>query len=528
LYLPQNFRDPIPSGPRTVPASGDYAQGDDYGQGEFSGNGHSALSEAAEAPAVSSLSDRGMPEVAQVKLGDPILHYSPSSSYVEDDRGSIEPNDRVVLIVEDDVHFARILLDMARNQGFKGLVAQQGDIALNLAEQYKPDAITLDLKLPRLDGWTVLDRLKKDPQTRHIPVQVISVMDRDQGVALGAISYLEKPVSGETLEGAFAQIKSFIERDVRDLLLVESDDSERVSLVELLTGKDVAVTAVSTAASARAALDSGSFDCVVLDIATSPSDGIALLKEIRKNQQHQDMPVIIYTGTDLTQEEESQLKKYATSTIAKDAKSADRLLDESALFLHRPIAKMPPAKRKIIEQRAGFTAIGRKRIGKNKGSIVTQDSGTANDEYSTMSNASHTPRQDKELLQDLAGRKVLVVDDDYRNIYALASMLETYGIVVAFAENGNAAIEALSNTPDIDIVLMDVMMPGMDGYVAMETIRKMETFRELPIIALTAKAMSGDREKCLAAGATDYIPKPADVDRLLNLIRQWVRPRISS
>ncbi|HEX5323260.1 MAG TPA: response regulator, partial [Capsulimonadaceae bacterium] len=523
LYLPEHFHGPVAPSQRLGTKPDDFA-GDEFSTDSFTVNGYSNGSAVADLSPVASLSDRGLPDVS-LSHGDSVLHYGTSQMQVQDDRDMIEPGDRVLLIVEDDIHFARILLDIARQQGFKGLVALQGDIALQLAEEHKPDAITLDLKIPRIDGWTVLDRLKRNPQTRHIPVQVISVMDREQGIALGAISYLEKPVSGEAVEGAFAHIKNYIDREVKDLLVVEDDEPQRKSMVSLLSGKDVAVTAVGTAEEARQAMENTHFDCVVLDLSLPALDGPELLKEIKQRPEYQDLPVVIYTGKEISREEELQMKKYAASIITKDTKSADRLLDETSLFLHRVISKMPSAKRKIIEGRINGAGSGPR---KRRGRAEAEGNGAAeiSNGYEPASRSTKAER-DKDLLQELAGRKVLVIDDDYRNIYALASMLESYGIDVAFAENGQEGITSLENTPGIEVVLMDVMMPGMDGYEATQAIRRMEQFRELPIIALTAKAMSGDREKCLAAGASDYIPKPVDADRLLSMIHQWVKPRVA-
>jgi CheY-like chemotaxis protein len=468
-------------------------------------------------------------------------------SEVPDDRAVITHEDRVLLIVEDDVHFARILLDMAREKGFKGVVALRGDTALVMAREYKPDAITLDLQLPLIDGWTVLDHLKRDPSTRHIPIQVISVVDRERGATVGAIAYLEKPVSSEALEGAFTHIKGFIDRDVKDLLIVEDDEVQRNSIVEMIGNRDVKTTAVATGEEALAQLESKHFDCMVLDLGLPDMAGFDLLRRVKRQAKYRDLPVVIYTSRDLTKQEETQLKKYAETIIIKDARSPERLLDETALFLHRVIAKMPEAKRRVIEDRAGDvkgnvldgtsqstpqgldTSTRARRNGAAQRDIV-QDGASTKGKSTAKRSASSvdgTPMltgksSTSEGSTDLSGRKILVVDDDVRNVFALTSVLENYGMNVVFAENGRDAIEMLHENPDVDLVLMDVMMPEMDGYETTQAIRQIERYVNLPIIALTAKAMAGDRERSLAAGASDYITKPVDLDMLLDTMRKWV------
>ncbi len=471
----------------------------------------------------------------------PTVHRLSPLPEVRDDRAAIEPGDRVLLIVEDDVNFAGILLDMVRQQGFKGLVAPSGEKGLELARRFKPDAITLDLKLSGMDGWALLDHLKRDPDTRHIPVQVISVMDRERGLTLGAISYLEKPVSPEALEGAFAHIKNFIDRDVKELLVVEDNEVQRAHIVELVGNGDVVTTAVGTGEEALAALKNKDFDCMVLDLTLPDREGFELLREVKAQPKFQDLPVVIYTSKDLSRQEEAELKKYAATIITKDATSSERLLDDTALFLHRVVSKMPEAKRKIVEQRHPSDSDG----GGN-GAAATEAAAPLTDAATRSKkragstpaaartgrkNAAETGNEAKGdtgavgaggVPGDMTGRTVLVVDDDMRNIFALTSMLESHGFNVLFAENGKTGIDILMQTPTVDVVLMDVMMPEMDGYETMEIIRRMERFENLPIIALTAKAMTGDREKCLAAGASDYIPKPVDTEHLLVMLGQWL------
>ncbi|HEX8709009.1 MAG TPA: HAMP domain-containing protein [Pyrinomonadaceae bacterium] len=401
-------------------------------------------------------------------------------SEISDDRNSIFDGEKVVLIVEDDLNFARILLDLAREKNFKGIVAMRGDAALALARKYKPDAITLDIKLPDRDGWTVLDRLKHDPSTSHIPVHIISGEEqRQRALHLGAITHLQKPVARDDLAKAFDSIAAFAERRVRRLLVVEDDDAQRMSIVELIGNGDVTTTAVATGAEALAALEAEPFDCMVLDLRLPDMSGFELIEKIQKDLGRVDLPIIIYTGKELTPKEETQLRKVADAIIVKEVSSPERLLAETALFLHRVEANLPEPKRRMLEQ------------------LHRRDPG-------------------------LAGRKVLIVDDDVRNIFALTSALESHNMEVVHAENGQEGIDLLRETPGIEAVLMDIMMPGMDGYEAIRTIRGIARFKDLPIIALTAKAMKADRDRCIEAGASDYISKPLDIDQLLSLLRVWL------
>jgi HAMP domain-containing protein/CheY-like chemotaxis protein/signal transduction histidine kinase len=407
--------------------------------------------------------------------------YAPDdASEVSDDRFSIFDGERVVLIVEDDINFAGILLDLAREKGFKGVIATRGDAALELARRYKPDAITLDLKLPDRDGWTVLDRLKHDPNTSHIPVHIISGEEqRQRALHSGAITHLQKPVSREDLASAFDQLATFAEKRVRKLLVVEDDEVQRMSIVELIGNGDVITTAVETGEEALTALKDEQYDCMVLDLKLPDMTGFDLIEKIQNELGRRDLPIIVYTGKELTPKEETQLRKVADAIIVKEASSPERLLAETALFLHRVEANLPEPKRRILEQ---------------------------------------LHRRDPVL----AGRKVLIVDDDVRNIFALTSALESHNMNVIHAENGQEGIDLLKEASDIEVVLMDIMMPGMDGYEAIRAIREMAEFRQLPIIALTAKAMKADRDRCIEAGASDYISKPLDIDQLLSLLRVWL------
>jgi CheY-like chemotaxis protein/HAMP domain-containing protein len=402
-------------------------------------------------------------------------------SDVRDDRDEIQDGDRVVLIVEDDPDLARTELEVARDRGFKGIVAIRGDSGLALAHEFKPDAIILDMKLPVMDGWTVLDRLKHHPETRHIPVHIVSAGDgRQNALKAGAVAFLEKPISKEGLENTFGEIRSFIDRGLKRLLVVEDDEAQRQAVVELIgSDEDVEVTAVGSGEAALEALDLERFDCMVLDLKLPDMGGFTLLEKLKEDERHSSIPVIIYTGKELTRSEETKLKKFAKSIVVKDASSPERLLDETSLFLHRVERKLPKEKRRMLEQ---------------------------------LHSADEVLKQ----------RKILIVDDDVRNVFALTSVLESHGMEVLYAENGKDGIELLRQHPEIDLVLMDIMMPGMDGYETMRVIRGDESFKQLPIISLTAKAMKGDREKSIASGASDYITKPVDTDQLLSLMRVWL------
>jgi CheY-like chemotaxis protein/methyl-accepting chemotaxis protein len=397
-----------------------------------------------------------------------------------DDREGLTPADRVVLIVEDDPKFATTLLNMARVHGFKGVVALRGDTGLTLARRLLPSAILLDLGLPAIDGLKLLEHLKAHPQTRHIPVHILSGGDKKhEGLSLGAVAYVEKPVSKDALDRTFEDIEGFLHRKASKLLIVEDDERERNTIVELIGSGDVETTAVGSIEDALTALDAGHFDCMVLDLTLKNASGFELLETMAKRPELRSLPVIVYTGRDLSPAEETKLKKFARSIILKDARSPERLLAETTLFLHRIEASMPQPKRRMLHDAAGSEAT-------------------------------------------FKGKQALIVDDDVRNIYALSSVLEEAGMNVVFAENGKAGLDMLKTTPGISIVLMDVMMPEMDGYEAMREIRKIPEFKNLPVLALTAKAMKGDREKCLAAGASDYVTKPVDPDQLLSLMRVWL------
>ena len=404
----------------------------------------------------------------------------PDDTDLKDDRTKLSPGDNVLLIIEDDLSFANIVMDFAREKGFRVLLARNAANGIALATRLNPSAITLDLHLPDNDGWMVLDRLKHDPKTRHIPIHIISVdEERERSLRLGAVSYFQKPLTKESLEDALDQTIEFLNRPLKNLLIIEDDAVQRQSLVELVGNGDVHSTAVGAAQDAFAAMDATKFDCIVLDLGLPDKNGLDLIREIHQKYGHHAPPIIVYTGKELSREEETELRMISESIVIKNVRSPERLLDETALFLHRVQTKLPEPKRRMIEQ-----------------------------------------VQKKETV--LSGRKVLVVDDDVRNIFAITSALESSQMQVSYAESGQQAIDLLETSPDIEVVLMDVMMPEMDGFEAIRRIRQIEQFKRLPIISVTAKAMKGDREKCLEAGASDYITKPVDMDQLRSLLRVWL------
>ena len=399
---------------------------------------------------------------------------------IPDDRHEIEANDTVLLIVEDDPHYARIMVDLARDKGFKVLVAPRGGDALALAKQYHPTAVSLDVFLPDMLGWTVLSQLKQNPATRHIPVQIVTIdEDRQHGLARGAFSFLTKPMTPEGLEDTLARIKAYTKPRRKRLLIVEDNAAERLSITELLGHDDIDIETATTGAEALTILREQHCDCVVLDLRLPDMSGFDILETIRDHSTLSDLPVVVFTGRELSPEEDAQLHTMARSVVVKGVESPERLLDETALFLHRVVGDLPPEKQQMLER------------------LHSSD-------------------------EDLVGETVLLVDDDTRNIFALSSVLERRGMKVLTATTGNEAIALIDTTPGLAIVLMDIMMPGMDGYQTMQAIRQNSSLRRLPIVALTAKAMKGDREKCLEAGASDYLAKPVNTEQLLSALRMWL------
>ena len=400
--------------------------------------------------------------------------------HVPDDRDRLQPGDSVLLIIEDDPHYARVLRDLSRDKGFKVLVAARGADGLAMAREFHPTAVSLDVFLPDMLGWTVLNNLKQDPATRHIPVQVLTLdEDRHHGLARGAFSFITKPTTPEGLEIALTRIREYATPRRKRLLVVEDNVAEQLGIQELLGSDDIDLTVVSTGEAALAAVNKMPFDCVVLDLRLPDMSGFEVLERFRNTPALTDLPVVVFTGRELSSEEDAHLHRLARSVVVKGVESPERLLDETALFLHRVVVNLPPEKQKMLEQ---------------------------------------LHRSDEALV----GRKVLVVDDDVRNIFALSSVLERRGMTVLTAGTGRQAIATLESTPNVAIILMDIMMPEMDGYATMQAIRQKEPFRRLPIIALTAKAMKGDREKCLDAGASEYLAKPVNTDQLLSVLRAWL------
>jgi CheY-like chemotaxis protein len=401
-------------------------------------------------------------------------------AWADDDRRSINPGDHVLLVVEDDPAFARLLLDLAHAREMKAVVAQRGKVALTLARDLRPEAITLDLGLPDADGWSVLDRLKHDPATRHIPVQIVTDRSDDarQLQRMGAYGVVQKQVSREALEATLDVLVAFARRRTRRLLVAMPDPAARRALLELVAGDDVVTTAVAGAEEALSALRGERFDCLVTDVALDGATAPQLLARVT-SELGWAPPAIVSVSRDLSGEEQRLLAEATRGAAVLVARSHEQLLEQLVLFLHRPEDAVPDAQRALLQR------------------------------------AHATDR----MLRD---RTVLVLDDDVRNIFAVTSVLERQGVRVVYAENGRAGIELLRALPGVDAVLMDIMMPEMDGYETIAAIRRMPGARTLPIIALTAKAMKGDRERCLEVGASDYITKPVDTDQLLSLLRVWL------
>jgi CheY-like chemotaxis protein len=400
---------------------------------------------------------------------------------VPDDRGTISHGDRIMMVVSSESDLTTAATDISQRAGFKVISTPRAGTAVALAREYRPDTILLDTELHYAEGSALLVHFKQDPDLRHVPVHVVSAPERrHDALQLGAFGFSPKPVDAEALVSAVADLSAFADRPTRYVLVVEDDESERQAVAALLgAGAGVEVKLAADTDAAEQILTDGPVDCVVLDLKLPRSSGFALLERLQSDEGLNRIPVIIHTGKDLTRREETRLSKYAESIIVKDARSPERLLAETTLFLHQPPSRLPHDQRLMLEQ-------------------------------------LHTSTE------TLRGKNVLVVDDDVRNVFALTSVLERHGMQVVFAENGREGLAALQDHPDTDIVLMDIMMPEMDGYETMAAIRKLRAFRKLPIIALTAKAMKGDRDKSIEAGASDYITKPVDVEQLISLMRVWL------
>ncbi|HET9279661.1 MAG TPA: response regulator, partial [Flavitalea sp.] len=401
-------------------------------------------------------------------------------SPVDDDRHNIQPGDKTILIVEDDTAFARSLLEYARQKGYKGLVAVRGDEAVGLARHFHPMGILLDLQLPVKSGWDVMDELKSDPLTRPIPVHMMSShQEKTKSLSKGAVDFISKPVAFEKLGEMFSKIDEALTRHPKKVLIVEENTKHAQALAYFLQQYNVASEIRNSVSDGIKALHQKEVDCVILDMGVPAQRSYDTLDEVKKTPGFENVPIIIFTGKNLSHAEEVKIKRYADSIVIKTAQSYQRILDEVSLFLH------------LVEENS--------KIGKTS-------------RYKRMG----------ELGEVLRDKTVLVADDDVRNIFSLTKSLENYGMNVISATDGKDALKQMDDDKKIDIVLMDMMMPEMDGYESVRRIRKMPKYKNLPIIAVTAKAMTGDREKCIAAGASDYITKPVDVDQLISLLRVWL------
>ena len=414
----------------------------------------------------------------KIQLSDADLSLR-ESSFIADDSKSLKKEDKFILVIEDDPSFARILFKECHKNGFKCIAVPSGEEGLLISKNEGIVAIILDINLPGIDGWGVLKLLKDDPETRHIPVHIMSGEDATvDSNNNGAIGFLQKPVERESINMAFGKIQEYINKDVKTLLIVEDDDNLRHAIKKIIGEDGITITDATTGKEVLDLLANNNYDCMILDLGLPDMTGFQVIEEI-ENQNIHKPPIIVYTGREISRKENEMLQKYAETVIIKGVKSADRLLDETSLFMHRVVADMPANQQKIIK-----TLYNKEEVFRNK--------------------------------------KVLVVDDDMRNVFALTSLLTKNEMKVLRADNGKTAIELLEKEKDVDVILMDIMMPVMDGYEAMEKIRKMRGFAKTPIIALTAKAMKGDKQKCIDAGASDYMAKPIDIDKLLSLMRVWL------
>jgi CheY-like chemotaxis protein len=404
---------------------------------------------------------------------------------IEDDRASVMPGDTTILIIEDDPVFARILADMVRRKGYRVLAAADGESGLQLAAKYSPTGILLDVMLPGMDGWTVIERLKENAATRHVPVHFISAVDEaNRGRDLGAVGFLTKPVSREAIGEAFDRLLHFAEGRMRHLLIVDDDADSRAAMRTLLRNDEVTIEEAGSAEEALERMGATTYDCIVLDLGLPGISGIEFLEQL--SAAGSIPPVVVYSGRELSREESLKLRQYTDSIVIKGARSPERLLDEVSLFLHS-----------IQGGRVRQAAVGAKATAASPAAAVTD-------------------------AHELVHRKVLLVDDDMRNLFALSKVLRGWGMHVTMAQDGLKALKALADHSDIELVLMDVMMPVMDGYDTIREIRAQPQLVKLPIIALTAKAMRGDREKCLEAGANDYLSKPIDIDKLSSMMHVWL------
>jgi signal transduction histidine kinase/DNA-binding response OmpR family regulator len=433
---------------------------------------------------IASRKEKPVPAQAPEPRNQPPPQETKRPNRAVDDRDRLTSSSRLVLVVEDDASFARILFDLAHELGFECLIASTAEEGLELALKFRPSAVLLDVGLPDNSGLSVLDRLKANPRTRHVPVHVVSGTDQARtAMALGAVGYMLKPVSRDELIQAFGRLEENLSHRVRRVLIVEDDPVQLESVQHLLRSAEVETIGVRTASECMEVLRKTTVDCMVLDLSLPDASGLSLLKTLTEQDNYSFPPVIVYTGKDLSAEQEETLRKYSQSIIIKGAKSPERLLDEVTLFLHQVVSELPVEKQKMLA-------------------------------------AAHSRDA------ALEGKRILVAEDDVRNVFALSSILEPRGAKVRIARNGREAIEALERAQNVGepvhLVLMDIMMPEMDGLAATREIRKRPQWKKLPVIALTAKAMKADHEMCIEAGANDYMAKPLDVEKLLSLVRVWM------
>jgi signal transduction histidine kinase/CheY-like chemotaxis protein len=421
-----------------------------------------------------------LPDTAEVVNGGRRSENIELPEPLTDDRADLLPGDAVALVMTEDRDLARFAVEVAHEGGFKCLLALRGDAGLALVHEFMPKAIVVSRDLPHVEGSAVLDHLKRHPETRHIPVYVMGdpAMEREAR-ASGALGLVPVPVTRDSLGGVFEQLAGFLDRRGGAVLLVSAEGEDRQALAALVGGVDVEVGGAASRDEALEALDARRYDCVVLDLGLDDGSAFGVLDRVKRAKRFHGLPVIVHSSRELTPREEARLRRFAEAIVVKDARSPERLLEETLLYMHRPEARLPADKRRMLERL-------------HSGDEVFD------------------------------GKKVLIVDDDVRNVFALTSVFERHGMRVVFAENGREGIETLRRNPDVSLVLMDIMMPEMDGYEATRTVREMPEFERLPIVALTAKAMQGDREKSIASGASDYITKPVDVEQLLSLMRVWL------
>ena len=404
---------------------------------------------------------------------------------VEDDRNDIQPGDKVILIIEDDTPFAKTLLNFTRKRDYKGIVAVRGDIGIELANYYKPVAILLDIQLPIKDGWQVMEELKANPATRPIPVHIMSSLEvKKESLLMGAVDFINKPFALEHMQQIFQKLETALSRHPKKVLIVEENEQHAKALSYFLSNSNIQTQVVNNVAQSVDALQKNEVDCVILDMGVPDKNAYLTLETIKKTEGLENLPIIIFTGKNLSKGEEQRIKQYADSIVVKTAHSYQRILDEAALFLH------------LVEEKTAES----KKVKNSEGL--------------------------RGLYEVLANKTVLIADDDVRNIFSLTKALEQHKMKILAATDGKEALQVLRENPGVDLVLMDMMMPEMDGYESTKEIRKIPAFKHLPVLAVTAKAMMGDREKCIAAGASDYISKPVDVDQLISLLRVWLYDKI--